>query len=90
MQERRHDAVFGGRPARRRQRRPWHRRSGVHRRKRVRGGLYGEEPSLTDRDDGDLKGTTDFRDIYHELLTKTVGTDSEPAVGPGWRDIGVL
>ena len=33
----------------------------------VRGGCYGEEPSLTDLDDGDLKGTTDFRDIYHKI-----------------------
>src|ERR1700687_2849731 len=33
----------------------------------VRCGFYGEEPSLTDLDDGDLKGTTDFRDIYHKV-----------------------
>jgi uncharacterized protein (DUF1501 family) len=56
----------------------------------VKGGFYGEEPSLTDLDDGDLKGTTDFRDIYHEVLAKTVGTDPEPAVGLGRRDIGFL
>jgi uncharacterized protein (DUF1501 family) len=56
----------------------------------VKGGFYGEEPSLTDLDDGDLKGTTDFRDIYHELLAKTVSTDPEPAVGRGRRDIGFL
>jgi uncharacterized protein (DUF1501 family) len=56
----------------------------------VKGGFYGEEPSLTDLDDGDLKGSTDFRDIYHELLAKTVSTDPEPAVGRGRRDIGFL
>jgi uncharacterized protein (DUF1501 family) len=56
----------------------------------VKGGFYGEQPSLTDLDDGDLKGTTDFRDIYHELLVKTVGADPEPSVGPSRRDIGFL
>ena len=29
----------------------------------VRGGLHGEQPSLTDLDDGDLKYTVDFRDV---------------------------
>jgi uncharacterized protein (DUF1501 family) len=56
----------------------------------VKGGFYGEEPSLTDLDDGDLKGSVDFRDVYHELLTKTVGADPEPAVGAGRNDIGFL
>lgn len=56
----------------------------------VKGGYYGEQPSLTDLDDGDLKGTMDFRDIYYELLTKTLKTDPEPSVGPGRRDVGFL
>jgi uncharacterized protein (DUF1501 family) len=56
----------------------------------VHGGFYGEEPSLTDLDDGDLKGRVDFRDIYHELLTKTIKADPEPSVGPGRSDIGFL
>jgi uncharacterized protein (DUF1501 family) len=56
----------------------------------VKGGFYGEEPSLTDLDDGDLKGSIDFRDIYHEVLSKTVGADPEPAVGTGRTDIGFL
>jgi uncharacterized protein (DUF1501 family) len=56
----------------------------------VKGGFYGEEPSLTDLDDGDLKGGVDFRDVYHELLTKTVGADPEPSVGTGRNDIGFL
>jgi uncharacterized protein (DUF1501 family) len=56
----------------------------------VKGGFYGDEPSLTDLDDGDLKTTTDFRDIYHELLSKTLRTDPEPVVGAGRRDLGFL
>jgi uncharacterized protein (DUF1501 family) len=56
----------------------------------VNGGFYGDQPSLTDLDDGDLKGTTDFRDIYSELLSKTIGADPVPSVGAGRRDIGFL
>ena len=47
----------------------------------VKGGFYGDEPSLTDLDDGDLKATTDFRDVYYELLSKTLGRPR--AVGRG-------
>jgi uncharacterized protein (DUF1501 family) len=56
----------------------------------VKGGFYGEEPSLTDLDNGDLKFTTDFRDVYYELLTRTVGTDPTPSVGAGRRRLGLL
>jgi len=56
----------------------------------VKGGFYGEEPSLTDLDNGDLKYTSDFRDVYHELLARTVGTDPAPAVGDGRTDLGFL
>lgn len=56
----------------------------------VKGGFYGEEPSLTDLDDGDLKHTTDFRDIYYELLTHTIGTDPTPSVGSGRTALGFL
>lgn len=56
----------------------------------VKGGFYGEEPSLTDLDNGDLKYTNDFRDVYHELLERTVGTDPTPAVGAGRNGLGFL
>ncbi|MBV8787235.1 MAG: DUF1501 domain-containing protein [Mycobacterium sp.] len=56
----------------------------------VRGGFYGDEPSLTDLDNGDLKFSTDFRDVYHELLERTVGTDPTPAVGAGRKSLGFL
>ncbi|WP_156688461.1 DUF1501 domain-containing protein [Mycobacterium sp. Marseille-P9652] len=56
----------------------------------VRGGFYGDEPSLTDLDNGDLKYTTDFRDVYHELLARTVGTDPAPSVGAGRSALGFL
>jgi uncharacterized protein (DUF1501 family) len=56
----------------------------------VKGGFYGEEPSLTDLDNGDLKGTTDFRDVYYELLARTLQTDPTPSVGAGRRSLGFL
>ncbi len=56
----------------------------------VKGGFYGEEPSLTDLDNGDLKGTTDFRDVYYELLAKTLQTDPAPSVGTGRKSLGFL
>ena len=42
----------------------------------VRGGFHGAEPSLTDLDNGDLKESTDFRDVYATLLEKVLGTEA--------------
>lgn len=56
----------------------------------VKGGFYGDEPSLTDLDNGDLKATTDFRDVYCELLSTTLQTDPTPSVGAGRRSLGFL
>ncbi len=44
----------------------------------VNGGLSGDEPGLTDLHDGDLKPTTDFRDVYAELLGEGIGSDPTP------------
>src|SRR4051812_43209429 len=50
----------------------------------VKGGLYGAQPSLTDLDDGDLKYTTDFRDVYATLLGKVLAADPTRILG-GWK-----
>jgi len=50
----------------------------------VRGGLYGEPPSLTDLDQGDLKYTTDFRDVYATLLADVLGSDPAPLLN-AWK-----
>lgn len=47
----------------------------------VQGGLLGEPPSLTDLDDGDLKYTVDFRDVYATLLDKVLDTDPAAILG---------
>jgi uncharacterized protein (DUF1501 family) len=49
----------------------------------IPGGMYGEAPSLTDLDDGDLKYTVDFRDVYALLLHDVLGTDPAPVLN-GW------
>ncbi|XVU22979.1 DUF1501 domain-containing protein [Actinoplanes sp. CA-054009] len=57
----------------------------------VHGGLHGEPPSLTDLDDGDLKYTVDFRDVYAALLAGVLGADPQRILD-GWtgRLAGVL
>jgi uncharacterized protein (DUF1501 family) len=42
----------------------------------VRGGFHGEQPGLTDLDDGDLKATTDFRAVYGTLLERVLDTEA--------------
>jgi uncharacterized protein (DUF1501 family) len=50
----------------------------------VKGGLYGTQPSLTDLDNGDLKVSTDFRDVYAMLLADVLGTEPGKVL-PGWK-----
>jgi uncharacterized protein (DUF1501 family) len=42
----------------------------------VAGGFYGEQPGLTDLDDGDLKATTDFRDVFGTVLASVLQADA--------------
>lgn len=41
----------------------------------VRGGFYGDQPSLTGLKDDDLATTTDFRDVYATLLARVLAAD---------------
>ena len=43
---------------------------------KVQGGFYGEQPSLTDLSNGDLKATTDFRDVYATVLRDVLDADA--------------
>ena len=51
---------------------------------KVKGGLYGTHPSLTDLDQGDLKYNIDFRSVYATVLDKWLGRDSTPIIGSGF------
>ncbi len=44
---------------------------------RVIGGLYGEQPSLTQLVNGDLAVSTDFRDVYASMLNDVLGADPQ-------------
>src|SRR5919197_371895 len=47
--------------------------------KGVKGGFYGEHPSLTDLDDGNMKMTTDFRRVYATAIQEWLGcSDNAP------------
>jgi uncharacterized protein (DUF1501 family) len=48
---------------------------------KVKPGLLGKHPSLTDLDQGDLKFTIDFRDVYAGVLERWLGVASEPILG---------
>ncbi|MFG3701489.1 DUF1501 domain-containing protein [Micromonospora sp. NPDC047620] len=50
----------------------------------VAGGCYGEQPSLTDLDDGDLKATADFRDVFGTVLASVLEGDPDRYLG-GYR-----
>lgn len=48
---------------------------------RIKGGFYGDQPSLNNLKNDDLSVTTDFRDIYATLLEKVLGTAPERVLG---------
>ena len=51
----------------------------------VQGGHYGSQPSLTDLDEGDLRASTDFRDVYGSMLTGVLGADPGQVLN-GWTN----
>lgn len=57
----------------------------------VKGGLYGEAPSLTSLDStGNLKYTVDFRSIYQEILGGHLGADSKEILGDTYEKVPFL
>jgi uncharacterized protein (DUF1501 family) len=55
-------------------------------RDRIKGGLYGQPPSLTNLDDGNLKMTTDFRRVYATTIKEWLGYDDTDAILKGRFD----
>ena len=47
---------------------------------KVKGGFYGEHPSLTDLDNGNLKVTTDFRRVYATMIKEWLGFDDTKTI----------
>jgi uncharacterized protein (DUF1501 family) len=56
----------------------------------VRGGFYGDQPSLSKLVDGNLAVTTDLRDVYATALTGVLGSDPEPVVGKGFPGLPIF
>jgi uncharacterized protein (DUF1501 family) len=54
--------------------------------KHLKGGLYGQPPSLTDLDDGNLKMTTDFRRVYATSIKEWLGYDDTDTILKGRFD----
>jgi uncharacterized protein (DUF1501 family) len=52
---------------------------------KVKPGLHGKTPSLTDLKDGDLKMQVDFRSIYSDLLANWLGLPPTGALGSEFK-----
>jgi uncharacterized protein (DUF1501 family) len=54
-------------------------------------GLHGAYPSLQDLDDnGDLKFSTDFREVYAAVLHDHLGIDPAPVLAGSYAPVGVV
>jgi uncharacterized protein (DUF1501 family) len=56
----------------------------------VKGGLYGDHPSLDALDNGNLRYTTDFRSVYASVIEKWLKRPSSGIVGSGFAQLPVL
>jgi uncharacterized protein (DUF1501 family) len=57
----------------------------------VKGGLYGEEPSLKDLDRaGNQKYTVDFRSVYQEILASHLGVDPREVLGASFEPLALV
>lgn len=58
--------------------------------KKVKAGLVGEHPSMTDLENGDLKFHTDFRTVYAAVLENWLKWPSKEVLGETWTPADVL
>ena len=57
---------------------------------RLKGGLVGQHPSLTDLDNGALKFHTDFRSVYATMLDRWLGFDSSKILDKQYESLDIL
>lgn len=57
---------------------------------KIKPGIIGRHPSLTDLDSGDLKFHTDFRSVYATVLQNWLDTPSKPVLGNQFQLLPVL
>jgi len=46
----------------------------------IKGGIYGNNPNLSDLDNGDLRMQTDFRSVYSSVITNWLGADPSKVI----------
>jgi uncharacterized protein (DUF1501 family) len=56
----------------------------------IKPGIYGEHPSLTDLDQGDLKYAVDFRSVYATVLEKWLKTESPKVLNGSFPTLAFL
>jgi uncharacterized protein (DUF1501 family) len=57
---------------------------------RVKGGLYGQQPSLSDLDQGDLKFNTDFRSVYATVIERWMGRDPADVIAGTFPQLALV
>ncbi len=57
---------------------------------KLKGGLIGTHPSLTDLDNGSQKVHTDFRRVYATVLDRWLGFESKPVLGKQFEPLDVV
>lgn len=56
----------------------------------VKGGLYGTQPDLANTNMGNVKYTTDFRNVYATVLERWLGRPSQPVLGGNFPHVQAL
>ena len=56
----------------------------------VKGGIYGDHPSLDDLDNGDIKYTVDFRSVYATVVEKWFGRPSAGIIAGNFPTMALL
>ncbi len=56
----------------------------------IKGGLHGTPPDLSNLDNGDIRHTTDFRQIYASLLTGWLKTPAESILGETYAPLPII
>src|SRR5439155_15372448 len=58
--------------------------------RKVKAGVVGKHPSLTELEMGNLKHHTDFRQVYAGVLDKWLGVPSKPVLGGEFQAVEVF
>ena len=57
---------------------------------KVKGGVHGSKPDLSDLQDGDVRFKTDFREVYSATLDQWMGGDSEVVLGQKFNHVPIF